>query len=102
MILSVSLHKKNGSGSLSYPCIFAYMNGADEETYKKVFKAIDKVLDGSLNIETAHVDFEQSSANSLKTVFPNIAIRRCWFHCLQSWRRRLLKEQLHEYTRGLV
>lgn len=41
MIFSLTLHKKNGSGSLSYPCIYAYMNGADEGLYTKVFKARD-------------------------------------------------------------
>ena len=67
-----------------------------------LLQAINDVLDCSLNIETAHLDFEAASANSLKSMFPNIKIKRCWFHCLQCWRRKLIKESLHEYTRGPV
>lgn len=69
---------------------------------ESLLKAINVVLEGSLKIETAHLDFEQASSMALKSMFPDIAIRRCWFHCLQSWRRKLLKESLHEYTRGPV
>lgn len=59
------------------------MSDKTEASYLVVFDLI-KTRTSQWKPEKVHVDFEIAPTNALKSIFPNITIRGCFFHFKQS------------------
>ena len=63
------------------------MSGKHKRDYKKVFKAIKKLLPTS-NVKTVTLDFEAAMWHATSKVFPNVKILGCFFHWSQAvWQK---------------
>ena len=58
-------------------------SGKHKRNYKKVFKAIKKLLPTS-NAKTVTLDFEAAMWHATSKVFPNVEILGCFFHWSQA------------------
>ena len=84
---------------IAYPCFFIYMVSSSEINYDEVFKNVKLIVNSDINEEvnlnselsptSIFVDFEKAAVNSLGKAFPSAQITNCFFHCLQSWRKKL-------------
>ena len=83
---------------IAYPCCFVYMTSASQINYDEVLKNIKCIVNSDINENcdlslklapnSIFVDFEKASTNSLVKAFPSASITNCFFHCLQSWRKK--------------
>lgn len=76
-----------------YPLIFALMIGKSTDLYEILFQAIlnlsvENNFPISDHIEVM-MDFELASANAIKTIIPNVSIKRCLFHLSQCLYRKI-------------
>lgn len=70
------------------PAIYCLLENKKQTTYEQLFKIIKNIL-GLDNITTVMVDYEKAIHNALRTVFPNIQVKGCWFHFTQAILRNL-------------
>lgn len=66
-------------GILIYPFIYAIMDRKTTSAYVEVFKYLQKVLKNTV-ITKCMSDYENGLRLALRTVFPNIILRGCYFH----------------------
>ena len=61
------------------PAIHILMSSKNEQLYKAVLCSLKDFLP-NFNPSIAMCDFEKSSRNTFRSVFPNINLVGCWFH----------------------
>lgn len=86
------------------PILYALMSDKSEESYSIVYDIIKaNISDWEPNI--LHADFEMGLTNPLKIFFPNVMIKRCHYHFMNSlWRKAKendLKSKLYRRVVGL-
>ena len=106
-IYSVRKELPNGS-VLSYPCVFVFMVSKEEANYDMVFQKIKNDVEDEFDLDsfqppTIHLHTEKGAFNSFRKSLPIGLILFCFFHILQSFRRKLcqlgFKNQLDVYHR---
>ena len=61
------------------PAIHILMTSKNEQLYKAVLLSLKDILP-NFNPSTAMCDFEKSSRNAFRSVYPSINLIGCWFH----------------------
>ena len=83
---------------IGVPAAFILTTSKSEANYKLILKNIkefvkadltDGGLVADLSPQSFYVDFESSMINAISEIFPAARINNCFFHTLQSWRRKL-------------
>lgn len=69
------------------PLFFALMSHKDENSYLQLFNMLKNKAPNWMP-KVVHIDFEMAISNALKHHFPNVAIRRCYFHFKQTIYRK--------------
>ena len=84
-----------------FPGAFIFLEDKSEETYKKMFNALNslcnKLCDKSLNPATFVLDFELAAINSIKSNFEHSKIKACRFHLIQNWFKKIKKNHILKY-----
>ena len=79
-------------------CVFVCAVSKSTENYVRILSNIKEIVKNDIasdsdnfafDAEEIHIDFELANFNALRRVFPEQAVRFCFFHCLQSFYRRL-------------
>lgn len=89
---------KNGQ---CIPCIFFLLPSKSKPVYLKMFQfLIDSCKENgfTLSIFSLHIDFEEAAIDAAKSTWPDVIIKRWYFHISQaSWRKILNVGLANEY-----
>ncbi|XP_015124146.1 uncharacterized protein LOC107046137 isoform X2 [Diachasma alloeum] len=67
------------------PAVYAYCNGAKGGLYKAILARLVELAPGlKHNLHTIVTDFEAAEINAIRSVFPTVRLRCCWFHYTQT------------------
>lgn len=80
------------------PMIYAVTTNKQESTYKRILQKILE-YEPTLKPQSVLCDFEVSSINALKDVFPDVTVAGCSFHLAQNLWRKIQKHNLTELYR---
>jgi hypothetical protein len=69
-------------GSSYFPLVYMLLPNKTTNIYEKAFSALKSIQPGLAPV-TVMTDFEKSSINAIKTVFPNVTQQGCFFHFAQ-------------------
>jgi len=69
------------------PVMYILMSGKSKEDYLELFKFI-KTMRPDCDPESYTSDFESACMLAFESTFPDAAIRTCYFHLMQSFRRK--------------
>ena len=95
-ILSIRETLENGA-ILSNPLIFILNKNKKTQNYESIFNYIKELTSETNTINQVfspavfHVDFELGQKKAINKVFPDCEVNHCFFHFLQSLRRKLCK-----------
>ena len=81
------------------PCVYILMTGKSELLYNMAFSHVKNLFSAhkyEIQTEYAILDFEKGSRCGLRSVFPQLVIRDCYFHYCQCLWRRAQKNKLFE------
>ena len=79
-------------------CVFVCAVSKSTENYVRIISSVKEIVKNDVEpdsddfrfaAEEIHIDFELANYQALQRVFPDQQVRFCFFHCLQSWYRRL-------------
>jgi hypothetical protein len=81
------------------PCVYALLPSKTEQVYTEMFRQVKTIaLDYGLELELEqiHLDFEKSSHQAARVVWPNLSVKGCHFHLSQAWYRKITSLGLAE------
>ena len=78
-----------------FPCIYALLPNKTQETYARLFREITRLRPG-LSPQSVMIDYEAASRRALTMVFPDAAIKGCFYHLSQSVYRNVQNHGLKE------
>lgn len=86
------------------PLFFVLMSDKKESTYSALFDVLHARFP-EWKLEKIHLDFEVATSNALRIIFPNIKIKKCYYHFTNSlWRKAKslgIKTKLYRRIVGL-
>ena len=86
-LLSIHAFTTSGVSTKQVPLLFVIMSGKSKQDYKRVLKAVIKLLP-SIRVETITIDFEAAMWKAIHRVLPTMQIFGCFFHWAQVvWRK---------------
>ena len=92
-LFEIHVFIKSGDNIKQVPVCNVLMSRRQTIDYTAVFQHLKTALDveGEIMMEEAVLDFESATWNSLRDVFPDVAIHGCIFHFVQGVYRRVQK-----------
>ena len=93
LTIHAQLKRTNEEGNLNMPVAYVLMMGKAEPAYEAVFKKIRDIVAAEgepMKVKEFVIDYEKSIWNSLRKVWPESAVRGCWFHYTQCIRRKVI------------
>ena len=84
-------------------CVVIYMTRKTQKLYIHAFSELSSWFlnrDGKIDfkVETIMTDFESASINALKKVFKPRVIEGCFFHAVNRWSKKAIKNGIFEYN----
>lgn len=77
---------KSASETHVIPLVYALMTHKDQKSYYALFQMIKSQT--SWNPKKVHLDFETAAANALLDIFPEIMLKKCYYHFTKSlWKK---------------
>ena len=89
-----TIHAMNAT--TSFPVVFALMEEKTTRAYEILFNVLK---DNGVVVKVFMSDFEKSSRNAVRRIYPDVQVKGCWFHYTQSIMRRVKRVGLQrEYA----
>jgi hypothetical protein len=101
----VSIHgdiSKSASETHVIPLVYALMTNKSQESYMALFQMIKSEIRNWSPIKF-HLDFEIATANALLAIFPEIKLKKCYYHLTKSiWKKSKELKMNSKHERRVV